>query len=109
MDKHDVASLMTDQRRRWQQGDAVLVETYLARYPTLHHNNEDLLDLVYHEMLLREDKGQKVRLNDYLDRFPSLAEDLRRLFVAHKVIFHAPDQPAAGSKNESAANDRGTC
>jgi hypothetical protein len=93
MDKHDLAALLTDQRRRWQQGDCVRVETYIARYPTLNRNKEDLLDLIYHEMVLREDDGQDLSLIDYSDRFPSLREDLRRLFVVHKVIFHAQGQP----------------
>jgi hypothetical protein len=49
-----IASLLTDQRRRWQQGEQVRVETYLVQHPALQAKAEAILDLIYNEMLLQE-------------------------------------------------------
>src|SRR5262249_53181837 len=50
--------LADEQRRRWQQGERVLVEAYLHDYPQLTGDPEGVLDLVYHEVVLREEAGE---------------------------------------------------
>src|SRR3989442_1320854 len=68
-----VARLLVDQRRRWQQGERVLVEAYLEQYPSLQGNVEALLDLIYNEVILREEHGEIPQPAGYQARFPVLA------------------------------------
>jgi len=81
-----ITLLLVDQRRRWQQGDRVLVEAYLQQQPVLQHAPEALLDLICGEMVLREEIGEPLRLDDYLHRFPQLADELCVQFDIHRAI-----------------------
>jgi serine/threonine protein kinase/tetratricopeptide (TPR) repeat protein len=81
-----LTGLQDEQRRRWEDGERVLVETYVQRHPALHSDAEQLLDLVYHEVLLREEYGEVPRLEEYLERFPHLAGPLRQQFEVHGVL-----------------------
>jgi eukaryotic-like serine/threonine-protein kinase len=67
---------LDDQNQDWGRGDRVLVETYLGRYPALRANSEAILDLIYHEFLLRQDQCEAPRADEFCERFPSLAEPL---------------------------------
>ena len=67
---------LDDQIRDWGRGDPVLVETYLARYPALQTESEAILDLIYHEFLLRQDQGEAPKPDEFYARFPSLADSL---------------------------------
>jgi eukaryotic-like serine/threonine-protein kinase len=80
--------LLEDQRRRWRLGQRALVESYVERQPALRDDAERLLDLIYQEVLLREQAGEAPRLDEYLGRFPQLASQLRVQFEIEPV-FHA--------------------
>jgi serine/threonine protein kinase/tetratricopeptide (TPR) repeat protein len=82
-------TLPQDQRRRWQSGERVRVETYLAEIPTLAGNSEVVLDLIYNEIVLREESGETPQLADYEARFPALAGEIRRLFEVHRALRQA--------------------
>ena len=83
----EVAGLIrADQRKRWQQGDRVSAETYLNNFPSLKANNQALLDLVYNEVLLREENGDKPKVEEYVQRFPHLEAPLRRQFALHAML-----------------------
>jgi serine/threonine-protein kinase len=81
-----VTALRCDQRRRWQQGERILVESYLEQQPTLQADPEGLLDLIYNEMVLREEHGDSPRLEEYLQRFPQFATQLRLQFQVHQAL-----------------------
>ena len=68
-------ALNDDQRQRWQQGDRVLVEVYLQRYPFLRCAVE-AFHLVYGEFLLREQLGEAPAVAEYTQRFPDDKEAL---------------------------------
>src|SRR5262245_16232471 len=55
-----------DQHQRWQGGGRVAVETYLAQEPGLRSNPEALLDLLFREVLLREERGETPELSELL-------------------------------------------
>ncbi len=78
--------LLADQRQRWCKGERVLVESYLERQPELRSQRDWLLDLIYHEMVLREESGEAPQLDEYLRRFPDMAEDLRVQFEVHGAL-----------------------
>jgi serine/threonine-protein kinase len=75
-----LTALLDDQRRRWGQGERVLVENYLHEQPALRDQLRDqrgaVLDLIYNEILLREQAGETPRLEEYCARFPEFAEAL---------------------------------
>jgi serine/threonine protein kinase len=80
------ADLLADQRRRWQQGQRVLVENYLAQYPQLRGDADAVLDLLYNEIFLREQHGEAPRLEEYVQRFPQWRGDLEVQFEVHQAI-----------------------
>jgi serine/threonine protein kinase len=74
------AMLRSDQRLRWTQGERIPVEAYLDHYPGLSDNPDSLLDLIEHELKLREELGEVPKLDEYRRRFPRLAERLAECF-----------------------------
>jgi WD40 repeat protein len=79
-------SLLIDQRRRWEQGDRVLVETYLTDRPGLRSEIDQVLELIEHELVLREERGETPQLEEYVRRFPDLARDLQLHFEVHAAL-----------------------
>jgi tetratricopeptide (TPR) repeat protein len=80
------ASLCLDQRERWRRGDSAFVEAYVERFPALEANPDGLLDLIYNEIVLREEKGERPRLDEYLRRFGRFEPQLRELFEVHEAL-----------------------
>jgi serine/threonine protein kinase len=81
-----ITQLLAEQRQRWARGDCVSVETLLQQHPALGNDTDALLDLIYQEICLREERGETARRNDYLGRFPHLATPLNAQFDVHQVI-----------------------
>jgi WD40 repeat protein/tRNA A-37 threonylcarbamoyl transferase component Bud32 len=82
-----------DQRRRWQGGDRILVEAYLEQKPLLRSHPEKILDLIFNEVALREERGETPQLEEYLSRFPDYADQLQRQFALHQALMsRAPRQ-----------------
>jgi eukaryotic-like serine/threonine-protein kinase len=81
-----LARLLADQRERWSRGDCVLVEALLRQYPALQRDPEGLVDLIYHEVYLRERKGDIPGRDEYLRRFPHLADQISAQFDVHQAI-----------------------
>jgi serine/threonine protein kinase/tetratricopeptide (TPR) repeat protein len=80
------AQLLGDQNRRWRGGDHVVVEDYFATAGWLRSDAESLLDLIYNEIRLREEHGESPELNEYLRRFPDLADALAVQFEVHRAM-----------------------
>ena len=81
-----VEELYADQRRRWRQGERVLVESYLSAHPSLRDDAECVLQLVNNEVVLREELHDTPRLDEYLRRFPRFAVQLQELFEVHQAL-----------------------
>jgi len=92
-----IQALMVDQRRRGSRGEPLRAEAYLEKYPSLRNNTEGVLDLIYHEVVLREQRGESLELSEYQARFPSLTASLADLFEIHKAI-----EDASHDENPSA-------
>ncbi len=80
------ATLRAEQVERWLAGDRVPLEALLARYPALQAAPDVLLDLIYAEVLLREEHGERPALDEYLRRFPEHETALRRQFAFHDAF-----------------------
>ena len=78
--------ILADQRVCWGQGKRVLVEDYLSRHPELRDQPEPLLDLIYNEVVLREQNGEKPGPDEYVARFPELGAAIRDQFEIHRMF-----------------------
>ena len=63
--------LLDDQNHRLEQGEPVSPEEYLRREPALHSNPELLLDLIYNEVRLREQRGESPEWRSIAVAFPN--------------------------------------
>jgi eukaryotic-like serine/threonine-protein kinase len=75
-----------NRRQRWQKGERVPAEDYLAQYPSLQQDPSTALELAYHEVLLREEMGEEPQLEEYLRRFPQFQSELQPLFEVHQAL-----------------------
>jgi eukaryotic-like serine/threonine-protein kinase len=87
--------LRLDQRRRWQAGERILVESYLGRYPQLNMDSEAVVDVIFHEFLLRERLGEQPQAREYRDRFPAHAEVLESQIALERALGGAAADPMA--------------
>lgn len=76
--------LLAEQRRHWEQGRRVPVETWSARVPPLPA--ETILQLICQEIVLREEIGEAPALAEYLLRFPPLADELTLQFEVDQAL-----------------------
>ena len=60
--------------RRWRAGRPTSVEAYLSLHAALSDDDEAVLDLIDCELALREERGEKATIDEYLQRFPTRAE-----------------------------------
>src|SRR3984957_4310693 len=97
-----VEQLLNDQSLRWGRGERPLAEDYLRAPPQLAGEDDRLLDLLNHEVLLREARCEAVALDEYLRRFPRLAGPLRGLFEVHAVLEAEPESVSGAAVDERA-------
>jgi WD40 repeat protein/serine/threonine protein kinase len=81
-----VEILQRDQQRRWRRGERVPVEAYLRLCPGLAERGEEVLDLVLGEFLLRQERGEFPKLDEYRWRFPQLADPLQTDFELDEAL-----------------------
>jgi serine/threonine-protein kinase len=87
--------LLDEQSVDWQRGARTPVETYLDRTAGLGGDAEVVLNLVYHEVLLRRRLGGLApTLAEYVARFPHLEEALEIQFALDQALPDEPTVPA---------------
>jgi WD40 repeat protein len=95
-----LAELQDDLSRCWTAGQRVPVEDYLTRHAWLRDDSAAALELVCHEVLLRQELGDAPRLDEFTQRFPQHAPALRRLFAIQAMVEEVapptPGMPAPG-------------
>jgi serine/threonine protein kinase len=81
-------SLRDEQLERWRKGDCVTIEQLQSERPADFQTlgEEGLLDLIYGEILLREEAGQQSTVDQFIQRFPSLADAIGRQFTVHEAL-----------------------
>jgi eukaryotic-like serine/threonine-protein kinase len=80
------AAALADLRERWSRGERVPAETYLERMPALRSSADGVLDLVYGEILVREELGEGPAVAEFVRRFPQHESALRRQFELHQAV-----------------------
>ncbi len=63
-------SLLADQKARWQRGDRVRVEIYVAKHPDLRDHAPGLAELIQSEIRLRQSEGEVVDIDLYRSAYP---------------------------------------
>jgi serine/threonine-protein kinase len=81
-----LAVLRVDQRRRWLSGQRVDLASYLRDFPELDGDSETFFELVYNELLIREELGERPDPREYAISFPDLAERLRIQLEVHRAL-----------------------
>jgi serine/threonine protein kinase/Tfp pilus assembly protein PilF len=83
----EVARALTlDQWRRWHVGERISAEDYLERFPQVAAAPDAAVELIYGEMLVREELGEQPAAEEYLSRFPRWAEGLRQQLQLHQDL-----------------------
>ena len=82
----DIDSVLDEQQQRWQQGDFVAAESLIAESPELFDDKSVLMDLVYAEVVLRENRQQSPTEDEYVARFPKIASEISRQFQIHRCL-----------------------
>ncbi len=100
-----VETLAGHLRSRWQAGNRVPVETLGPLFEVVAQNEEQLLDLIYHEILLREEFGETPTLDDFVQRFPKHKDRLSRLFAIHGAIEDDWPNEAVGESSDAESGD----
>ena len=81
-----IDAIIVDQQSRWAKGERIRVEEYLAEHIRLANDNEATLDLIYNEILLRDEFGPPPSFENLRDRFPQLSDEIDRLLCVHQSI-----------------------
>src|SRR5438132_12173634 len=81
-----IEALLDDQSACWRRGERLPAEVFLDRRPGLRCDSNAVLDLIYHEILLRCRLGECPTAEEYAWRFPHFAEQLRAHFEVHQAL-----------------------
>ncbi len=78
-------------RARWKSGQRIVAEGlaegfYSKAWKSVAKNEEHLLDLLYHEILIRQEFDEVAECQHFVARFPHLRERIERLFSVHCAI-----------------------
>jgi WD40 repeat protein/serine/threonine protein kinase len=96
--------LCRQQRQRWCSGDWVLVETLIAGDKELAGYEQGMLDLICGEFCLRQQLGDRPDAQEYIRRFPRLADPLRKQFEVH----NAREASLPGSSGSARGRESGS-
>jgi tRNA A-37 threonylcarbamoyl transferase component Bud32 len=80
-----VLLLREELKQHLRAGSPVRVEELLAKWPG-KISDEGILDLIYQEIVLREEAGEQPALDEYRQRFPHLDSALQRQFALHEML-----------------------
>jgi WD40 repeat protein len=100
-----VTLLLRDQQQRWAEGRRVRVEDYLRDRPDLRTDDDALLKLIAHEMVLRRESGEEPTLEEYRQRFPQVADELPPFFDILPAIVPGESIPTRREAPESEPPD----
>jgi serine/threonine protein kinase len=79
----DLDAALDRQKEAWLSGSRPDIRVLASNS---NASSEHVLDLIYNEVLLREEIGEHPALDEYLDRFPHLDDDLRAQFEVHEAV-----------------------
>jgi serine/threonine-protein kinase len=75
-----------DQHHRWEAGERPLVESYLQRIPEVSADPDAVVDIIFHEYLIRERLGDCPDATQFAASFPAYADSLRSQIAFHLLL-----------------------
>ncbi len=78
-------SILDRQRQSWLDGSRPSVEE-LLQDSSLRDDSEAQLDVIYNEVVVREELGENPSVAEYVVRYPHLEEDLALHFEVHHAV-----------------------
>ena len=84
--------LLERQLESWNAGNPISIENLLAEHPEVGERSDDVVDLIYAEVLLRELQGEHPEKIDYVDRFPNCRKLIEKQFQVHTALKSDVDQ-----------------
>ena len=105
-------AILDAQRQQWLRGQQPDASQFLVG-TEYQGDRESLLDLLYNEIVLKEELGFSPSVAEYVERYPELAEDLQLHFQVHQAIneqllLETANTRAAKSWPGSSTNDTST-
>jgi tetratricopeptide (TPR) repeat protein len=94
-----VEAVMDLQTDAWRRGVRWPVEALLEREAGLRANRDAVLDLIYHEWVLRSGVGESASAAEYRARFPELVDEIDPMHEVYRALHpaaeagRAPDGP----------------
>jgi hypothetical protein len=86
--------LCLDQRQRWHNGERLTVRQYVELFPRLRQDTEAVLELISNEVVLRLERGEAPRVDEYLSLWPEQEQNLRRRLALQEALFGRPHSTA---------------
>ena len=84
-----------------ENGDVRVTESILTHFPPLAASRESVLELLYLEWIVRNERGDACSLTHFADRFPAYREDLAKLLEVDDAMRGAmADTPLHGSRHD---------
>lgn len=90
----------------WQAGHHYRAEYYLNENIDWFDDENLVLDLIYNELVQREQAGEHPQLEEYCDRFPSFAVSLERLFEVHQFVECGSVMESASQTDENGTDTK---
>lgn len=87
--QRNLDELLVEQQQAWLSKRRKSVEE-IVEANDLGERPEVILDLIYNEILLREDDGEEPTEAEYAERFPALVDAITRQFQVHRALTPAP-------------------
>ncbi|MEP3479951.1 MAG: serine/threonine-protein kinase [Fuerstiella sp.] len=75
-------------RESWRGKNRLSAEELLKQHPQLADDPNSAVDVIYAEILLREEHGERPSKDEYCRRFPQYYEPLSRQFQLHGALGH---------------------
>lgn len=103
----DTDVLVAKQQRLWLSGSRIPAEELLSEHGVQPETQPAIaVDLIYGEILLREDQGEQPEESEYSARFPELAAEIARQFQIHRLIgAEAPREPGSTVRQAATVSD----
>ncbi|MEO1614603.1 MAG: protein kinase [Planctomycetota bacterium] len=112
----DLLQVIAEDQRSSPGGEFRSLQWYLELVPELGDDSESVLEGIYSEWLILEERGESIALDGYLDAFPELADAIERQWQLHEAlrlsdsVLKQPFDPAAARtpelKDESTVGER---
>ncbi|AGA31513.1 WD40 repeat domain-containing serine/threonine protein kinase [Singulisphaera acidiphila] len=84
--ERQLRDLCAELGRRLRAGEACRVEVYLEQHPELADDEDAVIELLYAEYVVREERGEEPAPEEWYARFPQWRDRLGRLLEFHRIL-----------------------